>query len=73
MIITIDGPSSSGKSSVAKEISKIFDIVHIDSGAIYRAITFLAINFKCVENESNVNYKLLTDVIHSKKSLLKKQ
>lgn len=45
MIITIDGPSSSGKSSVAKEISKIFDIVHIDSGAIYRAITFLAINF----------------------------
>ena len=44
MIITIDGPSSSGKSSVAKEISKIFDIVHIDSGAIYRAITFLAIN-----------------------------
>ena len=48
MIITIDGPSSSGKSSVAKEISKIFDIVHIDSGAIYRAITFLAINFKCI-------------------------
>jgi len=44
MIITIDGPSSSGKSSVAKEISRIFDIVHIDSGAIYRAITFLAIN-----------------------------
>ena len=56
MIITIDGPSSSGKSSVAKEISKIFDIVHIDSGAIYRAITFLAINFNCIENESNVNF-----------------
>ena len=72
MIITIDGPSSSGKSSVAKEISKIFDIVHIDSGAIYRAITFLAINFKCIENESNVNYKLLTDVIHSKKITFEK-
>ena len=66
MIITIDGPSSSGKSSVAKEISKIFDIVHVDSGAIYRAITFLAINFNCIENESNINYKLLTDIIKRK-------
>ena len=72
MIITIDGPSSSGKSSVAKEISKIFDIVHIDSGAIYRAITFLAINFNCIENESNVNYKLLTDIIQSKKITFEK-
>ena len=68
MIITIDGPSSSGKSSVAKEISKIFDIVHVDSGAIYRAITFLAINFNCIENERNINYKLLTDIIQSKKT-----
>ena len=72
MIITIDGPSSSGKSSVAKEISKIFDIVHIDSGAIYRAITFLAINFNCIKSESNVNYKLLTEIIQSKKITFEK-
>lgn len=72
MIITIDGPSSSGKSSVAKEISKIFDIVHVDSGAIYRAITLIAINFNCIENESDINYKLLTDIIQSKKITFEK-
>jgi cytidylate kinase len=73
MIITIDGPSSSGKSSVAKEISRIFDIVHIDSGAIYRAITFIAINFNCIKNESNINFKLLSEIIQSKKITFEKK
>ena len=43
MIITIDGPSSSGKSTLAKLISDHFSIIHIDSGSIYRTITLLAI------------------------------
>ncbi len=72
MIITIDGPSSSGKSSVAKEISKIFDIIHVDSGAIYRAITYIAIKFNCIKNKSKINYKLLTEIIQSKKITFEK-
>jgi len=46
MIITIDGPSSSGKSTLAKLISDHFSIIHIDSGSIYRTITLLAIENK---------------------------
>ncbi len=37
-IITIDGPAGAGKSSVAKEISKRYGYLHLDSGAVYRAI-----------------------------------
>ena len=48
MIITIDGPSSSGKSTLAKLISDHFSIIHIDSGSIYRTITHLAIENKLI-------------------------
>lgn len=37
--IAIDGPSSSGKSTVAQAIAKKLDIVYIDTGAMYRAVT----------------------------------
>ncbi|TLQ49184.1 (d)CMP kinase [Ruoffia tabacinasalis] len=37
--IAIDGPSSSGKSTVAQAIAKKLDIIYIDTGAMYRAVT----------------------------------
>lgn len=40
MIIAIDGYSACGKSTLAKEIAKRLNFVYIDSGAMYRAITF---------------------------------
>lgn len=43
ILIAIDGFSSSGKSTLAKEISKKFGYKHIDTGSIYRIITLLAI------------------------------
>jgi cytidylate kinase len=39
IIITIDGFSSCGKSTLAKQLAKNLDYVYIDSGAMYRAIT----------------------------------
>ena len=39
IIITIDGWSSCGKSTVAKQLAKCLGYVYIDSGAMYRAIT----------------------------------
>lgn len=42
IIITIDGASSTGKSSLAKAIAKHYGFKHIDSGAMYRALTFYA-------------------------------
>lgn len=41
--IAIDGPASSGKSTVAKILANDFHFIYVDTGAMYRAITFLAI------------------------------
>ena len=40
MIIAIDGPSASGKSTTAKGVSKKLGFTHIDTGSMYRAVTF---------------------------------
>ena len=40
IVITIDGPAGSGKTSTAKELANILDYRHLDSGALYRAVTF---------------------------------
>ena len=39
MIIAIDGPSASGKSTTAKGVAEKLSILHLDTGAMYRAIT----------------------------------
>ena len=49
-IITIDGPAGAGKSSVAKEIARKFGYLHLDSGAVYRAI-----GVACKEKGVNLN------------------
>lgn len=41
MIIVIDGLSGSGKSSTAKAVADNLDIQYLDSGALYRAVTFI--------------------------------
>jgi cytidylate kinase len=43
VIITIDGPAGSGKSSTAKAVAGQLGFRHLDSGAFYRALTFLAL------------------------------
>jgi cytidylate kinase len=43
MIIAIDGPAASGKSSTAAWVAQRLDFRHIDSGALYRAATFVAV------------------------------
>ena len=52
IIITIDGASSTGKSSLAKAIAKHYGFTHIDSGAMYRALTFYA------QDKKLLNYRL---------------
>lgn len=44
MVIAIDGPAGSGKSTVAKEVAKRLGCLYVDTGAMYRAITLKAIN-----------------------------
>lgn len=44
--IAIDGPSASGKSTIAKILANKLKFVHVDSGQMFRAITVLALNLK---------------------------
>ena len=41
--IAIDGPASSGKSTVAKIIARNLDLIYLDTGAMYRIATFVAL------------------------------
>ncbi len=41
--IAIDGPASSGKSTVAKILAKDYGFIYTDTGAMYRSVTYLAI------------------------------
>ncbi|MFJ4170461.1 (d)CMP kinase [Paenarthrobacter sp. NPDC089714] len=40
LVIAIDGPSGSGKSSVSKEVAKRLKLAYLDTGAMYRALTW---------------------------------
>ena len=42
-IITLDGPASTGKTSLAKRLSNKLGYIHIDSGSMYRAATLFAL------------------------------
>ncbi len=43
LVIAIDGPAASGKSSTAQWVAQLLHVHHVDSGAFYRAITLLAL------------------------------
>ena len=40
MIVAIDGPAASGKSTAAIGVAKALDITHLDTGSMYRAVTY---------------------------------
>lgn len=52
MIITIDGPAGSGKSTVARMLAARLGVPYLDTGAMYRAIAFAAIQ-RGVDTESS--------------------
>ena len=52
IIIAIDGPAASGKGTVARNLAKIFNLPHLDSGQLYRHIAYRAI-----KSEINLNNK----------------
>ena len=51
MIIAIDGPAGSGKSTIAKLLSKNLGLVYLDTGAMYRALTLKSVQ----ENIANTD------------------
>ena len=43
MIVAIDGPAGSGKSTVARRLAERLGFRYVDTGAMYRALTWLAL------------------------------
>lgn len=55
IIVAIDGYSSSGKSTMARELAKRVGYIYIDSGAMYRAVTLYALRHGLINKEGDVN------------------
>ena len=62
VVIAIDGPSSSGKSTIAKLIAKHLKFTYIDSGSIYRAVTYLAVKNNLLD-KSNINTSAIIEIL----------
>jgi CMP/dCMP kinase len=59
LIIAIDGYSSSGKSTMARDLARRIGYVYVDSGAMYRAVTLYAIGHGMASPEKGVDTKAL--------------
>lgn len=73
MIITIDGPAGSGKSTVAKLLAEKLNFIHFNSGSLFRAITAYLyeknFNIEHITKDSNlpdfnINVEMLDNVQH---------
>ena len=54
-IIAIDGPAGSGKSTVTRRVAKKLGLLYLDTGAMYRAVTWLVMNSNiAIDNESAI-------------------
>lgn len=62
IVIAIDGYSSCGKSTIAKELSKILSYKYVDTGAMYRAVTLYFIQNKVDFKNIDHVVKALNDI-----------
>ncbi|MDW7659853.1 MAG: (d)CMP kinase [Bacillota bacterium] len=60
--IAIDGPAGSGKSTVAKEIANRLNILYLDTGAMYRAVTYVVLSQGQSAQDSEVLKKVVDQV-----------
>ncbi len=61
--IAIDGPSGAGKSTIAKILSKQLGFIYLDTGALYRSISYKLLNMNVDIN----NHILLEDILSTTK------
>lgn len=62
IVIAIDGHSSSGKSTMAKDLAREIGYTYIDTGAMYRAVTLFALRQHWIEGE-RINEAALQDAL----------
>ena len=57
-VIAIDGYSSTGKSSISKIIAQKLGIIHLDTGALYRGVTWFALQ-NCLNEDGSIDLEKL--------------
>ena len=65
MVIAIDGPAGSGKSTTAKIVAKKLGYIHLNTGAMYRAIALKCIKSKIFPDDMSSLKKMLNDTMFS--------
>lgn len=60
--VAIDGPSSAGKSTVAREVAKRLGLIYVDTGALYRAVGYYAVTHNADTKSAEQVVPLLKDV-----------
>ena len=63
IIVAIDGFAASGKSTIAQDLAEKTGYIHIDSGAMYRAVTLFGMQNGLVVSASNINSKRLIELL----------
>lgn len=63
IIIAIDGPAGAGKSTVAKKLAESLEFVYIDTGAMYRAITYKILTNNIDLNDENQLNDMLKNTV----------
>lgn len=69
MIITLDGPAASGKTSASKGVAQALGIPYLSSGLLYRAVTYLALEQALDVQDSAAVLTLLDAEMHAKVQL----
>lgn len=59
--IAIDGVSSSGKSTMAKDLAKTIGYIYIDSGAMYRAVTLYCLQNNLINDDNTIDEEKLRE------------
>ncbi len=62
LIVAIDGPAGSGKSTSAKLVAQKLGYLYIDTGAMYRAVTFLSLKKKLISEKDIVELAESVDI-----------
>lgn len=65
-VVTVDGPSASGKGSLSRKIAQIFNLSILDSGSLYRLYAFFVeegINMSSIPEiiQNNIKFKIIHD------------